>query len=481
VFLTSRILTLQVCFATLLLGTSNVIAQDARTPDQLITAHIERTLYRSPGGEFHRVDVSSDERAVTLSGSVSNLPARYHAEELVSSIRGIDNVSNQIVVNSVVRPDKTIANDVQAAIYADPATDAYDTRITVIKGVVMLTGTAKTNQEKDLVQDLASNVVGVRRIQNNVVVTYRDETSDEKIVADIIVRLEASNWFEETPIMAHARKGAVKLSGRVANAAERKLAYQLAWVTGTQSVDVMNLKVVAEQEQLRKRIDKVSDQEVADGVRSAMFYNARVKSENVGVSVLNGLVTLTGVVDSFSAKKSAGIDANNVRGAWGVENALRVRQQSDVSDEDIESSIRAALARAPEVDRREVSVRVTNGHAHLYGEVDSELERQRAEQAASGTRGLVHVANHLTISTSGSTTSDWEIQKAIESELYWSPYVNRGEVAVSVEDGVATLKGKVDTWAERKVAAKNAIDGGAIRVKNRLSVEFGPSLTDTLR
>jgi osmotically-inducible protein OsmY len=71
--------------------------------------------------------------------------------------------------------------------------------------------------------------------------------------------------------------------------------------------------------------------------------------------------------------------------------------------------------------------------------------------------------------------TDWEIERAIEDELYWSPYVDSYQVEVEVEDGTAELSGAVDTWAERQAAEKNALEGGAINVDNQLLVAHGPA------
>lgn len=63
----------------------------------------------------------------------------------------------------------------------------------------------------------------------------------------------------------------------------------------------------------------------------------------------------------------------------------------------------------------------------------------------------------------------------IEDELFWSPFVDADEVEVSVEDGVATLTGQVDSWTKRNVASGHALEGGALRVVNRLEVACGPA------
>ncbi|MEW6490454.1 MAG: BON domain-containing protein [Thermodesulfobacteriota bacterium] len=62
------------------------------------------------------------------------------------------------------------------------------------------------------------------------------------------------------------------------------------------------------------------------------------------------------------------------------------------------------------------------------------------------------------------------MQRAIEDQLYWSPFVDADAVQVSVEEGVATLTGRVGSLAEASAAVDNAHEGGAVRVKNRLEV-----------
>lgn len=71
--------------------------------------------------------------------------------------------------------------------------------------------------------------------------------------------------------------------------------------------------------------------------------------------------------------------------------------------------------------------------------------------------------------------NDWEIQEDIESELGWSIYLDSDEISVAVKDGVATLVGMVDNLRDRRIATKNAYEGGARNVRNPLEVRNGPS------
>lgn len=51
-----------------------------------------------------------------------------------------------------------------------------------------------------------------------------------------------------------------------------------------------------------------------------------------------------------------------------------------------------------------------------------------------------------------------------------SPYVDGDDIAVSVEDGVATLSGVVRSWTAHRDATRQALEGGAVRVRDELDV-----------
>ena len=134
---------------------------------------------------------------------------------------------------------------------------------------------------------------------------------------------------------------------------------------------------------------------------------------------------------------------------------------------------------------------------NLNGTVDNYFEKAQAEDIASKVKGVVNVENNLLVNDKNelqysdyygwnsyfppyhlevdrTPKSDKEIKKDIESQLWWSPYVNQDEVKVTVNDGTATLEGVVDTRREKLYAEINAIEGGAENVNNDLIVLFTP-------
>jgi len=69
--------------------------------------------------------------------------------------------------------------------------------------------------------------------------------------------------------------------------------------------------------------------------------------------------------------------------------------------------------------------------------------------------------------------SDEQIKKNIEDRFFWSPFVDRDDIKVAVNGGVATLTGTAGTWVGWGEAEKDAHKGGATFVLNRVTVNKG--------
>jgi osmotically-inducible protein OsmY len=285
----------------------------------------------------------------------------------------------------------------------------------------------------------------------------------------------------------------------VGSVAEKSEARIDAWVAGVKSVDTSDLEVKkwARDPELRKdKYADKSDQDIEDAIEDALFYDPRVKSFNVTPYSNSGVLTLRGMVDNLKAKRSAAQTARNTVGVIRVINRIKVRPDV-VSDTEIEKNIREAIARDPIVELYEITVTVNDGIAYLSGTVDSFFEKGHADDIASLIYGVVEVRNNLIVrypkyplvydpfiydwyiydydwydyKPYHTFLSDKEIETRIESEFFWSPFVDANEVNVTVDDGMATLTGEVDSWIEYHSATENAYEGGAVWVYNKLNIK----------
>lgn len=483
-----------------LMATEVALADDVTLTDTEIRHAVNDEMLTDPAVNSLQVDVAAVEGVVTLSGKVSNLLARERAAKIAMTVRGVRSVINRIVVEPATRPsDADLMADVTDALLKDPATESFEIGVLVTDGHVTLTGEVDSWQEVTLAKTVARGVSGVREVTSSMTVEVPDVRPDPEIVAEIEKVFEWDVYLNHALIDVSSSKGEVKLSGLVGSLAEKDRARMNAYIPGVKSVDTEGLQVKAHRNDERYREGKFVDREdsaIADAVSSAMLYDPRVNSTEVSVNVDDGFVTLRGEVDHLKARRSAEMDARNTVGVIGVRNRVKVRPKTDRSAKAIRSDVEAAIVRDPYVELHEITVKVKDDSVHLYGTVDSTFERAHADDVASRTKGVLDVKNFLLVRDElhpliyepylddytvhaydwylyqpvVARKTDETLERAIRSELWWSPFVDAESIKVTVEDGVASLEGKIGSPSERLSARENALEGGAIKVIDNLTL-----------
>jgi osmotically-inducible protein OsmY len=449
-----------------------------------ITLAVDRQLQNDEGVPTHLIDVRTKDGIVTLSGPVENLLARERAADIVATIKGVRSVINRIDVLPVVRTDDQIRIDVEQALLDDPATDLFDINVNIRNGTVFLNGKVDSWQEKRLCVLVAKGVIGVKAVKSNIEVSQKSKRPDNEIKAEIKRRMAYDVWVDDALIDIKVLRGKVVLSGIVGSLAGKTRAFRSAWVAGVISVEDKDLRidwVMRDKMRRNTEYELKSDEEIMQAIKEAFFYDPRISSFKLAVSVDNGIVTLSGQVHNLKAKKVAEQDARNTAGVWMVKNHLKVRpgigpntHPKPDANAELAKKVRLALLRNPYTHQHEIGVTVNNYLVMLDGTVNSNLEKEKAEDVASAIRGVAAVINNLRVNRTWTPKDDGEIKKDIEDELWWSPFVDEGDVSVTVTGGIATLVGVVDTLRERCVATKNAYEGGAKQVRNLLKVRYGP-------
>lgn len=460
-------------FVYLLFASSALQAADDLS-DRSINNAIEKRMLTDGGVRSHSIEVRTSSGIVTLSGSVDNILARDRAIEIARSINGVRSVVNMIEVEASERSDEEIRGDVKDALEDDPVTDALQIAVEVENGVVTLTGTVGSYGEKALCEQVVKGVKGVRDIGNKTEVAYKTKRSDEKIKADIRSTLRSNVLIDDSLIEIEVRDGNAKLKGVVGNPHERLRAEWSAWLADARSVDISDLKVdwSRRDEMRRMGLNIVpSDGEIRDAIRDAFSRDLRVKPFQIDVDVSNGSVAMTGTVDNLRAVRAAQEDAVNTFGVREVKNLLRVKPKVEIDDSKLLKDLSEAIMRDPYLGNFRLKLSVLDGKVTLSGSVESLFDKRRAEDVVSRVKGVVAVENNLKADYEGATArSDQEIKKEIEERLYWNSSVDSESIKVTVEDGVATLMGIVDSVDESRKAEELALYGGAKSVINNLKV-----------
>jgi osmotically-inducible protein OsmY len=469
--------------------------------DAAITDAVENELISDRVVPFDRINVTTADGIVTLTGRVDNILARQRAVKIAQAVKGVKSVVNRIeMVPTFTRSDIQIKKDIEEAFLFNPATETYEITVQVDAFKAILNGRVDSRREKVLAETLAKGVKGVIAVHNDIEVKETEDRSDPAILADVEQTLKWDVLVDHGLIDIRVKNGTVILTGTVGSAAEKNIAISDAWVSGVKSVDAKGLEVErwARDDDLRgdKYVVK-SDVDIRKAVERALLLDPRVSTADVATEAWAGLVTLRGSVDSLEAKRAAVRDAENTVGVLRVRNHLKVKPVSEITDREIGDNIRKAVIRDTWLSAFEVDVKVIDNIAYLNGSVNTYFEKARADTLASSVRGIRDVVNNLNVYHKYSSYSfdpyvddwdirdyDWydfqpksysskldrEIEAEIRDEFFWSPFVDGDKITVSVENGIATLTGAVDAKSDRSMAEANAYEGGASQVINNLEV-----------
>jgi osmotically-inducible protein OsmY len=143
-----------------------------------------------------------------------------------------------------------------------------------------------------------------------------------------------------------------------------------------------------------------SDVRIREGVLQELLWNTQIGGTKIGVAVEHGVVTLMGVVDSFTESWFAQEAAHDVPGVLGVANDLRIRMGKRwlPTNTEIARAARKALELNLPGSGERLRVTVSEGKVTLEGSVDSLRERENAEEAVRRIRGVRGVKNRIAIS-----------------------------------------------------------------------------------
>src|SRR6266852_3246645 len=192
-----------------------------------------------------------------------------------------------------------------------------------------------------------------------------------------------------------------------------------------------------------------TDEKIQKDVLAELKWDARVQPNEIGVAVKDGVVTLTGWVDSYTKRWAAEDAAHRVRGVKAVANDIEVRLSKD--DERIDPDIAAAAVHALEWDAflpiDTLDVTVSKGWVTIRGDVEWQFQKQDAERVVRRLAGVKGVTNLISIKLRPTPS---ELKRKIEDALVRTARSDAQKITVEVEGSKVILKGTVRSWAEKE-------------------------------
>ncbi|HET6935668.1 MAG TPA: BON domain-containing protein [Candidatus Angelobacter sp.] len=215
-----------------------------------------------------------------------------------------------------------------------------------------------------------------------------------------------------------------------------------------------------------------TDQEIQQDVLSELKWDARVQPNEVGVSVKNGIVTLSGWVDSFLKKWAAEEAAHRVRGVVAVANDLEVRLPSSAqrTDAEIAEAVINALKWDAFIPTDRIKVTVSKGWVTLEGEVEWQFQKEDAERVTRRITGVKGISNLITVKPKATPA---DLKRKIEEALVRSAQTDAERIRVEVQGTKAILRGTVRSWAEKQEAERAAWSApGITSVENDIVISL---------
>lgn len=219
-----------------------------------------------------------------------------------------------------------------------------------------------------------------------------------------------------------------------------------------------------------------TNEELRKDVMDEIKWDPQLKdfATEIGVAVNDGVVTLSGVVDTYWKKLAAEKAAQRVLGVKVVATDIEVKLTTlgRRTDTEVAAAVRNALRWNSSVNDDKIEVKVDNGWVDLEGTVDYAYEKRYAQESVEDLLGVTGVTNKIVIKTTSIDTKD--IQHKIAAAYHRSATVDSSSIRINTEGSKVILKGKVRSWAEKKEAAEIAwATPGVLAVDNQIEIEVG--------
>lgn len=212
--------------------------------------------------------------------------------------------------------------------------------------------------------------------------------------------------------------------------------------------------------------------ELQTDVQNAIKWEPLLHAAEIGVTAKDGVVSLSGFVDSYAKKMEAENAAKKVIGVKALVENIEVRFSNLWSKTDVEiaNEVLTALTANWSVPDNKVTVKVENGWVTLDGNLHWNYQKEAAKNCINYLSGVKGVTNNIKIK---SETHDAIEKKDVENAIARSWSIDDSDINVSVSGTTVTLTGTVSSWYQREEAARIAWNTPGIwAVNNDLEVDY---------
>jgi hyperosmotically inducible protein len=393
-----------------------------------IAQDVRHRIVNSVAIEFGNIKVTCTHGTVELTGKVGSWSEKEEADLLAGEVRGVKDVQDYLSLSwDKNRPDEAIKKDVVAALNRDVYLTDLPINVSVKNGTIALTGSVGSDYEKTRAADDIRWINNVKGLDNKLQVEWweregtRTKTAaptDNDLRYAVTDTLIHDSRLEPLDLVVKVFHGHVTLEGSIANTYQKQMA-------GADASNVVGIAWITNN--LSARPVRRDDSEIRDDVNYEILTDDALYNQNVIVKVDDGVVILSGKVDTGYDRVHATTVASRIRGVKEVVNNIHVDWTQEYADaaifKKIWDRIESNWLLSPVEDK--IKFNVKKGIVTLTGTVYNWSERTEAERLALNTNGVRLVNNELQVEGYNYDYTDWKISDPDNPSLafrYIDPY-----------------------------------------------------------
>lgn len=195
-------------------------------------------------------------------------------------------------------------------------------------------------------------------------------------------------------------------------------------------------------------------------------------ASQIGVMASEGVITLSGLVNTYSQKLAAEKAAQRVAGVKvvAVDLQVKIAGEHQKSDIEIATAVKDALKWNTAVKEDLIKVKVDDAWVYLDGTAEWGYQKRAAEYAVRDLLGVRGVINRISVKTQLIDAKD--IKGKISAAFHRSATIDSSNIILEVHGSKLSLRGKVHSWAEKKDAENAAWSSpGVLVVDNQLEID----------
>jgi len=231
------------------------------------------------------------------------------------------------------------------------------------------------------------------------------------------------------------------------------------------------------------------DDKIESAAKNSYVFKTYLKSDDIEIESVDGVVTLTGTVSEESSKSLAGDTVAGIAEVKGVNNKLEMKNKvpDAYSDAWLITKVKTTLFFHKNVNAMTTEVLSENGIVTLRGDANSEAQKSLTAEYAKDVEGVKIVKNEMTVLSTGikpptktigqkvdamnEFIDDASITALVKTALLYHRSTSSLKITVETKEGVVSLKGKADNEAQKDLITKLVADiNGVKNVVNNMKV-----------